>query len=350
MNIILCEKNYYESNWCRQILHGLKNELKKRRMEYELIFEFEVFDQDVILYVIGSDFRWMSEAVCHANACGITPIVVFNQLDHIINGKYHSVSSDIGGSVTSLIEWLKAENKDHICLYGINPSSISDISRTESYFRRFAEGGRTFFNSGSLQKCFEDFREGGELFDAVICTNDFAAISLVKNLLAYDSTVLESLTVISCSKSALSDCFAPYIKSVDINFTSFGTNAYAISRILAHGENISEIALTVKWDMTFGEKIPVPESPHLLFGDNGFYEDPELAALLKLDRLWEGCDALDKKLLRLLLSEKTYAEIAEECHLAEQSVKYRVKQYLAICELKNRKDLLSLLREYHISP
>ncbi len=350
MNIILCEKNYYESNWCRQILLGLKNELKKRRMEYKLIFEFETFDKATILYVIGSDYRWMSEAVYHANTRGITPIVVFNQLDHIINGRYHSVSSDIGGSISSLIEWLKAENKDHICLYGINPTSTSDISRTESYFRRFTEGGRTFFNNGSLQKCFSDFMESGECFDAVICTNDFAAISLVKNLLAFDSAALPSLTIISCSKSALSDCFAPYIKSVDINFTSFGINAYAISRILAHGENISEIALTVKWDMTFGGKAPIPESPHLLFDDNGFYEDPELAALLKLDRLWEGCDILDKKLLRLLLLEKTYAEIAEECHLAEQSVKYRIKQYLAICELKKRKELLSLLREYHITP
>ncbi len=151
-------------------------------------------------------------------------------------------------------------------------------------------------------------------------------------------------------KSALSDCFASYIKSVDINFTSFGVNAYAISRILAHGENISEIALTVKWDMTFGGKTPVSESPHLRLDDNGFYEDPELAALLKLDRLWEGCDALDKKILRLLLSEKTYAKIAEECHLAEQSVKYRVKQYVEICALKNRKEFLSLLREYHITP
>ncbi len=349
MNIILCEKNYFESNWCLQILQGLKSELKKRRMEYELLFDFQAFESDTTLYVIGSDYRWISSAVANANSMGITPIVVFNQLDHIINGRYHSVSSDINGTVVSLLEWLKTENKKNICLYGINPSSVSDIGRSESYFRLFSEKGRSFVNSGSFEKCFADFRNSGECFDAVICTNDLAAVSLVRHLLETDPVALQGMTVVSCSKSAISECFGAYIRSVDINFTSFGTNAYAISRIVNHGQNISEIALTVKWDMNFDVEVPLCEGTRISLDDNGFYEDPELAQLLKLDRLLEHCDAIDKRIIGLLLADRTYAEIAEECYMAEQSVKYRVKQYLEICGLKNRRELIALFNDYHIT-
>ncbi len=348
MNIILCEKNYFESNWCRQILSGLKNEFKKRRMEYEILFEPVPLPGDTMLYVIGSDYHWMSEAVCHANAHGITPIVVFNQLHHGISGRYHSVSSDINGTLRSLMDGLRAEGKRKICLYGINPSSASDIGRSESYFNHLTESGKAFVNSGSLQKCFDDFLQSGEDFDTVICTNDLAAVSLVKHLMEQDRARLEQLTIVSCSRSAISACYGTRIRSVNVNFTSFGTNAYAISRIIAHGQNIAEVALTVQWDMSFGDTPSPAREAHHAREDNGFYEDPEFAALLKLDRLLEGCDALDKRIIGAMLEDKTYAEIAEMCYMAEQSVKYRVKHYIEVCRLQNRRELLALLNAYHI--
>ncbi len=349
MNIILCEKSYFESNWCRQILSGLKNELKKRRIEYRVTFELDAADEDTTLYIVGSDFRWMSNSVCAANSKGITPIVIFNQLDHMISGRYHSVSSDINGSVSSLVEWLRSRNKCNICLYGINPSSVADISRTQSYLRSSTGSGKTFFNNGSLKKCFEDFRSCGEVFDGVICTNDYAAVSLVKNLLSYDRALLSRADIISCSRSAISECYSEYIRSVDVNFTSLGANAYALSRTLAHGENISEISLTVKWDMSFAKNGGVSEYSRGHIEADGFYDDEELSELLKIDRLLERCDELDRKIINLLLKEKTYLEIADECHLVEQSVKYRVKGYTEICELKGRRELISLLVEYGIT-
>ncbi len=349
MNIILCEKSYFESNWCKQILKGLENELKKRRIEYSVVFELGKISPDTVLFIIGSDFRWMSNAVFSANSEGITPIVIFNQLDHMISGRYHSVSSDISGSISSLVEWLRSRNKCNICLYGINPSSVSDISRAQSYLRSFSGSGKTFFNNGSLQKCFEDFISSGEVFDGVICTNDYAAISLVKKLLRHDKALLERMDIISCSRSAISECYAEYIRSVDVNFTSLGANAYALSRTLVHGENISEISLTVKWDMSFFVDGSIAEYSHRHIETDGFYDDEELSALLKIDRLLERCDELDKKIILLLLEDKTYMEIADECHLVEQSVKYRVKGYTEICGLKGRRELVSMLTEYGIT-
>ncbi len=347
MNIILCEKTYFESNWCKQILQGLENKLKKRRIKYKIIFDTDAISNNDVLFIIGSDYKWIASSVYSANSCGITPIVVFNQLNHIIEGKYHSVSSDINGSVRSLIDWLRGRNKKNICLYGVNPASVSDISRSQSYIKTFS-GGKTFYNNGSLRKCFQNFIKSNEHFDAVICTNDFAAISLVKNLMEYDASLLDCLDIISCSQSSISQCYTDHIKSVNINLSSFGTNAYEISRIAARGENISEISLTVKWDTDFNAAcVPIQEFMSISDPDM-FYEDSELAELLRIDRLIEKCDAIDKRILRLLLRNETYFDISEKCHIAEQSVKYRVKHYIEICALKNRRELVALLNKYYI--
>ncbi len=345
MNMILCEKAYFESSWCKQILTGLKGELKKRRIPYKVVFHLEATEDSY--FVIGSDYQWMASAVSKLNAKQVTPIVIFNQLNHILPGTYHSVSSDVGGSVTALIRWLKSKNKQNICLYGVNPKSISDISRSQSYTKTF-EMGKIFYNSGSLKQCFLDFANCEETFDAVICTNDFAAISLVKNLRELHDDKFQNLEIISCSETSISACFTDVIKSVNINLTSLGTNAYQVLRASLKGENISEISITVKWDMEFRtEPIIISKDEETDVPDH-FYMDKELSDLMYIDKLIEKCDDTDKQILRLLLSGDTYFDIAEACHIAEQSVKYRVKQYIEICRLKNRKELIGLLKEYHI--
>ncbi len=348
MNIILCEKNYFESNWCQEILSGLKNELKKRRIEYKICFKAENISPEDTLYIIGSDFRWISESVLHANRSRITPVVVFNQLDHIIGGRYHSVSSDIGGSVALLIAWLKSRGRQSICLYGINPASVADMSRAESYMRSIGNDAKIFYNRGSLKKCFDELLSSGNAFDAVICANDFAAASLVNNLSESDPDIPESIDIISCSRSAISQCYSEYIRSVNINFASLGANAYTVARAASHGENVSEISLKVKWDMAFADQDVAAECRQAEIDGNEFYSDREFTELLKIDTLMERCDELDIKIIKLILKSKTYIEIADECHIVEQSVKYRVKQYTEICQVKNRKELERLLNEYRI--
>ncbi len=347
MNVILCEKAYFDSSWCKQILQGLKNELKKRRIEYSVVFELDDINSDNIFFVIGSDYKWMSDYVAKVNYYGITPILIFNQSNHIISGRYHSVSSDIGGSILALVKWLKNREKNNICLYGVNPESISDISRNQSYAKNL-EMGKTFYNNGSLENCFKSFISCNECFDAVICTNDFAAISLVKNLIKHNAEMLQRLDIISCSQSSISAYFGDYIKSININLTSLGTNAYQVARTAQNGENISEISLTVKWNMEFDD-----ENITRLFEDgdiapNAFYEDAELSNLMKLDMLVDSFDNTDKNIIRLLMSGDTYSDIAEACYTTERNVKYRVKQYLKKCNVNSRKEFIDFLNEYHI--
>lgn len=349
MNIILCEKSYFNSSWCKQILQGLERELKKHRVEYRIVFENASAIKEDTLFIIGSGCRWISDAVYAANACDITPIVIFNQLDHIIDGRYHSVSSDINGLVYSIADRLKKRNKKSICLYGVNPTSISDISRSRSFMRVFADNGRIFTNNGSLKKCFENFVESSESFDAVICTNDFAAISFVKNMMDYNSDMLKNTDVLSCSQSSISRFYSEYIESVNINFASFGVNAYQISRLAKKGEKISEISIKVMCDTDFN-RCGIPTNNSTIRADiDNFYDDSELAQLLGIDRLIEKSDEVDKIIIEKLLKGSTYSEISQECYLSEQSVKYRVKRYFEICRVCNRRELASLFDKYHIT-
>ena len=76
-----------------------------------------------------------------------------------------------------LVELLRGRGHGRIALYGVNPQSVSDESRMDSYLAALGgEDGRrhVFFNSGSLENCFEQFMARAQQYDAVICANDFA--------------------------------------------------------------------------------------------------------------------------------------------------------------------------------
>ena len=57
-------------------------------------------------------------------------------------------------------------------------------------------------------------------------------------------------------------------------------------------------------------------------------------------------DQLDNQIIQMMLANATYGEIAEQCFMTEGNVKYRVKKYMAICQVKTKKELLETLREY----
>lgn len=62
---------------------------------------------------------------------------------------------------------------------------------------------RIFTNNGSLKNCFDEFFKKCASFDAVICSNDFAAVSLIRNLLKIAPDELNRLKILSlCANKA----------------------------------------------------------------------------------------------------------------------------------------------------
>lgn len=350
MVAILTDKTYSDSLWCQIIFLSLTERLRSKRIPFCEIFDACPGQCDAI-FVIATDHEWTSGVVHQLNACGRSPILLCNQYENLPGCVYSCVCSDVNAAMKDLLESLRGQGRQKIAIYGMNPASISDISRVNSLFAwrdPDTEPMDVFLNEASLEQCFSDFYPHAAQFDAVVCTNDYAAVSLVRNLMRTDPQRLEKLTIVGCSETNLSGYYRKYISTVNVNFDQFGRAAVYIYESLRKRPYLSGMTLNVAWG--YREEAPAgpyPEIPLTLTRTvDDFYQDPELQEMLIVDKLLNATDPVDKEILSGLAQGKTNEELAEGCFLSEGSIKYRIKRLLGVSGATSREDVIRLLTKY----
>lgn len=225
MILIFVEDTYSHSGWCQDLVDGLVSELKMKRMAFRFIHSIEEMNQSSgYIYVIGSSTGWIRTVLKDANRVGIYPILLCNQAFHELDVRYSTVCSDTNGSMHHLVDTLIATGRTRIALYGTNPHSVSDESRKKAFYYAIGQEDQrdVYINDGSMERCFRSFQGTMADYDAVICANDFTAISLVRNLLAAYPQELERLLIIGCAETCLTEYYSPYILSIRVNFQEYG--------------------------------------------------------------------------------------------------------------------------------
>ena len=204
---ILTEENYIKTFWGQQIFISLTDRLRSKRIPYCEIIDHCYAELEAV-FIIAADFSWTKSAIEQLNQGGYTPILLCNQSESLPGCIYSCVCTDIRASMKSLLEALKHKNKKRIAIYGVNNSSISDISRVNDLFLwkdGEIESISVYYNDASFAECFNSFEKDAENFDAVICMNDYIAISLVNHLKDKKPLLLDKMTVISCVECGLMD-------------------------------------------------------------------------------------------------------------------------------------------------
>ena len=346
---ILTEPAYSGSIWCKELLKSLTDRLRQKRIPFCEIYDgIEANSESV--FIIASDYNWIKSTVSSLNKAGIKPILICNQAEQIQGCDYSCVCSDINGSMKYLLSELKSAGKKRVALYGVNTSSVSDLGRVDGLFAFKDEGFdkmRVFTNNGSLSNCFDEFSKEYKSFDAVICSNDFAAVSLVRKLSKKDPEALKSLKILSCAKTKLSGFYKNMITSVNMNFEQYGKAAVFIYEKLKAHPYMSGITVTVKWNNE-NERTPRHKAVTLENGNNGyeFYADGEMRDMLTAEQVLNFCGDTDKLILTSLINSLTLEETASRCFLTEGGVKYRIKRILTECRLSDKSELSALLKEY----
>ena len=350
---ILVDSKYAESLWCRSLFESLTNELKKKRLPYREIDK--TFDKDLdTAFLIASDRKWTVDAITQLNMAGIKPILICNQAENLSACMYSCVCSDINASMKNLLDTLKAKSKSRIALYGINTDSLPDISRVDSLFNWREDNFKTmrvFNNIGSLKNCFDDFKPHAEDFDAVICANDFAAVSLVRNLKRTYPEKLKSLSIISCAQTHISNYYRDYILSLNMNFEQYGKAAVYIYNAAKKHNYISEMTVKVLWSLESDCLNPNKNSIdlNLVSSEDCFYNDAELIEMLIVDKVLKSTDDIEKKILDSLLKNKVIEQIAEDCFLTVGAVKYRINKIVSKSGAKDKNQVITLLKKYTIN-
>lgn len=347
---ILLDTKYAESLWCKSLFESLTNELRKKRIPFCEIYDSYDKDLDAV-FIIASDRKWTVSAITQFNRINVKPILICNQAEKLSGCIYSCVCSDINASMKNLLDTLKIKGKSRIALYGINTDSISDISRVDSLFNwreQHFQKMQIFNNDGSFQKCFDDFYVHITDFDAVICANDFAAVSLVRKLKETAPEKLDGLCIISCAQTQISSYYRDYILSLDMNFKQYGKAAVYVYNATKKHTYLSEITVKVLWSLENDNSVPPATSINLDLksSEDCFYDDTELIEMLTIDRILKSTDDTEKKIIKCLLQGKSTEQIAEICFLTPGAVKYRINKIITESGAKNREEIIFLIKKY----
>lgn len=347
---ILLDSKYAESLWCKSLYESLTERLRHKRIPFCEVFDCIDRELDA-LFIIASDREWTISAITQLNQNGIKPILICNQSEKLSGCIYSCVCSDINASMKNLLDTLKTKDKSRIALYGINTDSIADISRVDSLFNwrgQYFETMQIFNNNGSLEKCFNEFFSNIDEFDAAICTNDFAAVSLVRRLLETAPEKLNDFYIISCAQTQISSYYRKYILSLNMNFDQYGKAAVYVYNALKKHTYLSEMIVKVLWSLDSNNSLTDTKDINLYLKSSAdaFYNDTELAEMLIVDKILKSSDDIEKKIIDCLISKCTIEQIAEECFLTTGGVKYRINKIISDSGAKNREEVISLLDKY----
>jgi len=347
---ILLDSKYAESLWCKNLYQSLTEQLRKKRILFCEIFDQVDGDLDAI-FIIASDRQWTISAITQLNQNGIKPILICNQAEHLHGCIYSCVCSDIRASMKNLLDTLKTKDKSRIALYGMNVDSISDAGRIDSLFSwksSHFETMQIFSNNGSLQNCFDEFYPRIHEFDAAVCANDFAAVSLVRKLQETAPEKLKDFYIISCAKTQISNHYRQYILSLNMNFDQYGQAAVYVYNALKKHSYLSEMTVKVLWSLESVPATPVSEQFRLdmTYSEDLFYEDTELSEMLIVDKVLQRADAVEKEILDGFLRGNTIEQIAESCFLTVGGINYHTKKLVNDCGAEDKTHMLTLLKKY----
>ncbi len=354
--LVIIEESYKISVWCREIIAGLKSEARKKRVSLTLSSDMDDLcresDEKAVI-VVGAETEWLNLVARLAKAAGKHPIILSNQSDGDFGGGVSRVTEDIFGSMSEIMDLFAAKGYKNVALYAFNPDSASDSFKKEAFLRSGGDAEDIFQNCGSLDTCFAEFYDKHKKkgYGGIVCTNDFAAISLIRFLKDRGESI-ESIDIISYSNTLIERCTSPAVSTVRASFKSFGQLAFMITDCIGKGENISGIRILCDWEIKHREtsspisKPSAPEEDFASEGSGSFYSDPSLMEMMRVETLLSECDETDATIVEAILRGKTTAEIEFACFLAETAVKYRIKKMKDICHVESRAQLKDILSKY----
>lgn len=356
----LFEPDYAQSIWAAQILSGLQQECAHRKYELRVLDHrcYRELDYNAILppnnrmvIAAGTSFTWMPDVLTFFTKRQIS--VIFISYEPPEPSPLRGiVRMDYQDGMHRLIAYLTGCGRRRIALYGVNPNSWADLLK-QHCFERGMSGDMThavFQNRASLSDCYRAFSARRAAFDAVICANDLAAVSLLNRLKQDGVRVPDDLFLTGFGNSTLLQRVRPTITSVSLDHAEMGRQAVTLYAYLSKQPAGTTASVRVRPHMTVRESTAgIPQdllrsSPPVRQNERiDFYSDDEVEKWQRIETILGACDELDRAFLAGLLVGESYAALEKRLYLTSSALRYRLKRMMTLSGCQSRAELMNLL-------
>ena len=349
---VLIEPAYQGTIWAQQTLDGLTAEASRRKYDLRLLNGERYRDEDYgalfgrgrrIAVIMGTSITWVPEVTRFLADIGTAAILI--SFEPVENFAPHAmVRMDYAGAMHAMLSYLDGCGRGRIALYGVNPNSSADTIKLR-YFQFWCTHRGTdcdaavFYNMASLADCCDRFMACHERFNAAICTNDIAAVALMRRLKARGLTVPNDLYIASFGNTLLAQKVTPGITSAVLDHYEMGCQAVHLFSYMHKQKTLCSISVRVPSRLLVRESTalsPVPTVAPLLGVDPAaavnFYNDAEVQRLSLVEQLLRRADAIDLALMRALLAGETYEALEQRLFLSGNALKYRKKRLMSLAQ------------------
>lgn len=324
--------------------------LKKKRLSLEILKSLdEIKGKPRVVVLICASLKWTMDAIKELNARGIHPLVFgFQYIDTIY--QYSGINLTYTKTAYLLTGYLLSENAGETAVVGYNSDSLPDrlkLAGAKHAAERYGAAVKVFKNNGDIMACINDFAKNCANVKNVVCLNDTVAVVLRNRY----PELLENKRICSCSGMKISDYLGNPYPTALVNYRNAGVRIAELYLFLMRLDEVCPTALTLEMDIMLGKRydgeFPLIDSSFSKSGVD-FYADKTVDEVERLDKMFLMLDELDESILHDVTCGDSYETIAENRHLALNTVKYRLHAMVKNADVSGRKELVALIAKYNL--
>ena len=362
---IISEQVGLEGYWITDILDGIAKESLKKNIT---VADYDGSAIDLsseaprpIVLAIGYSMHWMQKTCEELKNNNVLPILVNadNGLVAEMIGPIGTVSFGVRRAVYDVLSYLIAIKRSKIALFGAHLDVYSDDIKTEEFLRLvnywgLKIGTEDIYRSGSINSCFEKLKPFIEKYNAIFCTSDAAASFLIEKLHDLGIRVPQDIAIIGFGGSRFAEKFSPAISTVENNYVELGRQAVKLHQLLQKNTDMNSASISVDCPLVLRSTTPgvTPSKNFLTKKVEGkipkYDADPIFLQALMAEELLKNWDDIDKAIAFGLINGKTVVSIADGLYISVSAVKYRIKKMLVGTDLKNKNDLIKLIKKFNL--
>ncbi len=359
--------NFSASCWQRKKYDAILREAAKRRikcfwvnsradlMRYEKIYQSE-FSSLVLMPGSLNQFRKFRAMF---DGLPLRAIVFAHHGAELLDNSSSYVMSDYMTAMQDTLALLRSHGASRIALFCVSKTSNHDVCH-ERAFRRFCPDGKIYYfvdvpPEHRTVDAVKELLSCEDRIDAVICCNDFIALSLAAVLNTVDPDWNQKLLLSSYSNLLIGQLYSPSITSASLAEEIGGIEVVRLHRTLEKNPQIHMLNAMMRVDISVRQSTAANAPAGLRFADYSVSDtnlEKALAPrtnLMRLELFLETCDALDMQLLCGLIKRTPQKELADRLSISTDSIKYRLRKIRKHFGYPDTKQLSEFL-SYWIDP
>lgn len=360
---ITCGKEWLNTIWAKEKISYLIKEANKKKIDYYFFFSLEElkmyedkYQNEKSCIVIVANLEKVDEKIINEYKKSNMPIIISaHSIKTLTYGEYSFALDDMEQSMQKIFEIINKRNCKHPAVVGLISQGYQDSMKID-YYKKYNKAKKQLIFDTKTMKLFESVKKlfnSNEVVDAIICSNDFQAIRLMKIFDLIDPNWNDKLLLFSFGNTKLGSFSKPTITSGTFGFKEVSIKTIQVYEALIKDPSLLSMRVVVKANFYERESSNKNKPRGILFKPSIAPSDEKIKEIIneakkaeKLEEILINLDDVDLSIIYGLMLGKKRKEISLSAHCSESTVKYRLKGYKNTLKCDTTKQLADILKEY----